>query len=540
MKFKELNLPNYIMDGLEKQGFENPTEIQEKCIPLIMEGVDIIGKSETGSGKTYAYGIPAIIGTDSESVGISSLIICPTRELASQVCDEMRKLCDLKRDCKVSLVVGGNSFEKQLEALKRDKTKIVIGTPGRIMDHLRKKTLKLDNIKLVILDEADEMLNMGFKEDIETILKSTKTEHQTVMFSATMPKPILALTNDFMKNPKMVELSNANDTSKLIKQYYVNAKNKNDAIQKLFTSFNPARSVIFCNTKRMVEEVSKSLKLSGLSVLELHGDMRQRERKATMLEFKAGKANILVATDVAARGIDVKDINIIFNYDIPHDIEYYIHRIGRTGRAGKSGIAITLVNSNQQRKLIDSISKETNGIIEEYKTPEIEQYSNVKERGNNLRQRRPERTRSDDRNKSFKKPRSEKTYSSRSDKDNSFLSNKNKKYSFEEKEKREFPKRSGSRDFSKSESKSSSNTNLYRKNSDEKGNRSINSRESYGNRKSSRSYDKNIFEKKESKRESKFNAEFSKQSTERPTFENKPKRSFAPSRFSKKSNKKKI
>jgi len=375
MKFEELNLPLYIMEGLNKQGFEKPTDIQEKCIPLIMNGEDVIGKSETGSGKTYAYGIPAIINTKTDEKGVNVIVLCPTRELASQVSDEIKKLIDTKRNCKVALIVGGNSFDRQLISLKNKDTKIVIGTPGRIMDHLRRRTLKLNEINMVVLDEADEMLNMGFKDDIETILKSTKTDHQTVMFSATMPKPILELTKNFMKNPQMVELSNANDTSKMIKQYYVNVENKREAMQTLLNIFNPGISMVFCNTKRMVDDVTKFLRMVGYSAAALHGDMRQRERRETMASFKSGITSILVATDVAARGIDVKDIELILNYDLPLDIEYYIHRIGRTGRAGKTGIAITLVNSKQQQRQIDVISRTTNTDLEEYKLEGMESFS---------------------------------------------------------------------------------------------------------------------------------------------------------------------
>ncbi|MEG1948210.1 MAG: DEAD/DEAH box helicase [Clostridia bacterium] len=361
MKFTELNLPQYIIDAVAKQGFEEATEIQSKCLPLIMEGKDVIGKSQTGSGKTIAYAIPAIEKVDTTRSCVQVLVVCPTRELAIQVCEEFKKITAFKESCKVVPIFGGNSMDRQKMALKNG-AKIVVGTPGRIMDHLRRRTLKMDFLKMAVLDEADEMLNMGFKEDIETILAKVNPERQTVMFSATLPAPILKITNEFMKNPILIEVGNKNETTKLIKQSFV-FHEKKDALIQLCLDMKPTTSIIFCNTKKMVDDVTDMLVLNGLKAVSLHGDMRQSARQKAMQELKSGKVNYLVATDVAARGIDVKNVDIIFNYDIPKDVEYYIHRIGRTGRAGLTGVAISFVTTRMQIKQLALIEKETKATI---------------------------------------------------------------------------------------------------------------------------------------------------------------------------------
>lgn len=364
MKFTELKLPEFVLNATNNEGFVEMTEIQEKCIPEILAGKDVIGKSQTGSGKTFAYGIPTISIIDRNLDNVQTLIVCPTRELASQVCDELRKITSLTESIKTVLICGGSNMARQIDSLRRN-TKIVVGTPGRIMDHLRRRTLKLNHLKTLVLDEADEMLNMGFKEDVETILKSVNVEHQTIMFSATMPKPIMDITKQFMKeDATFIEIGKKIQLAENIEQKFV-YHDKKDALIKLFGVIKPSISIVFCNTKRMVDEIVKLLSQSGMTVLGLHGDMRQNERRKNISEFKSGNHDVLVGTDVAARGLDVKDVDLVINYDLPNDMEYYIHRIGRTGRAGKCGLAVSLINTKSQIKELKMIKLETKTEIQQ-------------------------------------------------------------------------------------------------------------------------------------------------------------------------------
>ena len=406
MKFNELNLPTYMLNAIDKQGFTDATEIQEKCIPLILNGKDVIGKSVTGSGKTFAYGLPLIEMVNDDNF-IQGLVVCPTRELALQVCDELKKVTVAKESCKIVPIYGGSDITRQVIALKRS-AKIVVGTPGRIMDHLRRKTLNLTHLKMLVLDEADEMLNMGFKEDIETILKSTNSSHQTVMFSATMPRPILEITKAFMKEPIMIEIGRTNETASKIKQYFV-CHDKNEALVKLMEIFKPKISIVFCNTKAMVEVITKYFNHNGMNAVALHGDMRQSARKKAINDIKTSKTQVLVGTDVAARGLDVKNVDIVFNYDIPYDIEYYIHRIGRTARAGSEGVSFTLIANKKQSRQISLIKKETNSVIEQYNlgNDEIVELSddtkNVRLDENRRKARKPD-------NRGYKKSESRSSY----------------------------------------------------------------------------------------------------------------------------------
>ena len=368
MKFTEMGLSDYIVRGLAEQGIETATEIQELVMPVIKTGVDVIGLSQTGSGKTYAYGIPALENIDVELSATQFLVVCPTRELAVQIADQIRKLTVLTGNISVAPIVGGSHMDRQVQALKRG-AKIVIGTPGRLMDHLRRKTLKLDKLKMVILDEADEMLNMGFKEDIETILKTTPDTRQTLMFSATMPKEIINLTKQYMKDATMIKTQNQESSHALIKQHFCNCtkNDKADVLCKIYEKFNPWISIVFCNTKRMTEELSKTLEQRGLPAVCLNGDMRQSERKRVMDNFKkSGNGGILVATDVAARGIDIKNVDIVINYDFPNNEDYYVHRIGRTGRAGKEGIAFNIITTRAQEMDLQDLTRRLGGTIEEY------------------------------------------------------------------------------------------------------------------------------------------------------------------------------
>ncbi|HEY5556564.1 DEAD/DEAH box helicase [Acetobacterium sp.] len=352
MKFTELKINEKLLQGIQEMGFEEMTEIQEQAIPQLMGGGDLIGKSQTGTGKTVAFAIPAIEKLDPTIKKVQVLVLCPTRELAVQVSDEFKKVLKYDRSIKVLPIFGGASIEGQIRELKSG-VHIVVGTPGRVMDHMRRKTLKLSEVSMVILDEADEMLNMGFREDIELILDEIEHEIQTVLFSATMPKAIMKIAETYQKNPVFVEISPKNMVAPGIEQKYFNISDhhKFEALTRLLDVYKPTRSLIFCNTKKYVDEITDDLKKLGYSVDKIHGDMRQISRMAVLKQFSRGQLSILVATDVAARGIDVDDIDIVFNYDVPDNEEYYVHRIGRTGRAGKTGMSLTLARSRDQFKL---------------------------------------------------------------------------------------------------------------------------------------------------------------------------------------------
>lgn len=367
MNFEELNLQEYMLKAVQNQNFTTLTPIQEQAIPLLREKKDVIGKSKTGSGKTYAYGIPALELVDTAKKETQVLIICPTRELVSQECDELRKLNEFREGCNIYPVVGGAHMERQIQMLKKGP-KVVIGTPGRLCDHLRRKTLDLSNVKLVVLDEADEMLDMGFRDDIIKLLEKPPEDKQTALFSATMPEEIKILAKKYMKNPVIVETDTANDGD--IDQYYVKVslKAKNMAIRNLIDTLKPSSAIVFCNTKKMVDSLFESLEKNGYNVCKLHGDIRQSERKFAINSFKLGKVPIMIATDVAARGIDVHGLDVVFNYDVPETEEYYTHRIGRTGRAGKEGRAYTLINTVYQQEKFDDIIKKTQNTVFEYKT----------------------------------------------------------------------------------------------------------------------------------------------------------------------------
>ena len=424
MNFTEMKLADYIVQGLASQGIENATEIQELTLPLIKSGVDVIGLSQTGSGKTYAFGIPVLERMDKECNDVQFLIVCPTRELAAQVAEDLRKLTNLTSRISIAPIFGGSNMDRQITTLKRG-AKIVIGTPGRLMDHLRRKTLKLDNLKMVILDEADEMLNMGFKEDIETILKTTPNTRQTVMFSATMPPEIIRITKQYMKEPVLIKSKNQNSAPVLIKQCYVNCNKteKTDILMRIYEKLNPWISIVFCNTKRMTEELSLILKKKGLPVVCLHGDMRQNERKRTMEKFKkeAG-GGILVATDVAARGIDVKNVDIVINYDFPNNEDYYVHRIGRTGRAGKEGLALTIINTKNQSKNLQTLTNKIGAKLEEYEDFSTTQFLLTRESSRNESRRRTDNQKAQRQNRVFNNERPNRTDNKRR---NDFSSNRN-------------------------------------------------------------------------------------------------------------------
>lgn len=354
MKFDELNIDERILRAIEDMGFEETSPIQTQAIPAVCEGIDVVGQAQTGTGKTAAYTIPMLMKIDPQIKKPQAIVLCPTRELAVQVAEEIRKLAKYMSDIKVLPVYGGQEIVRQIKSLKTG-VQIIVGTPGRVMDHMRRKTVKFDNINMVILDEADEMLDMGFREDMETILTETPEDRQTVMFSATMPKAIMDIARNFQKDARIIKVVRKELTVSNIEQFYyeVRPKNKTEVLCRLIDIYNPRLSVVFCNTKRQVDELISELKGRGYFADGIHGDMKQQQRDRVMDDFRSGKVDILIATDVAARGIDVDDVDMVFNYDIPQDEEYYVHRIGRTGRAGRSGIALSFISGKEVYKLKD-------------------------------------------------------------------------------------------------------------------------------------------------------------------------------------------
>lgn len=354
MTFEEMCLDTRIMRAIAEMGFEQPSPIQAQSIPIAVEGKDMIGQARTGTGKTASFGIPMLQRINPKDKSLQAIVLCPTRELAIQSANEIRKLAKFLHGIKVLPIYGGQEISKQIRSLKGG-VQIVIGTPGRVMDHLRRHTLKPQTVDIVVLDEADEMLNMGFREDIETILGQLPEERQTMLFSATMPKPILEIAKRYLHEPEIVKVIQKELTVPKIEQYYyeVNPRKKNEVLSRLLDMYDPSLSLVFCNTKRKVDELVADLKGRGYFAEGLHGDMKQSQRDRVMNGFRNGRTDILVATDVAARGIDVDDVEAVFNYDVPQDDEYYVHRIGRTGRAGRGGRAFTLVVGKEIYKLKD-------------------------------------------------------------------------------------------------------------------------------------------------------------------------------------------
>lgn len=361
-------LDNRIVRAIREMGFEKLSPIQEQAIPYLLQGEDIIGQAQTGTGKTAAFGIPAIQHINPDVKKLQTIILCPTRELAIQAAEELRKIAKYMHGIKVLPVYGGQDISRQIAGLRG--VQIIVGTPGRVMDHMRRRTIKLDLVNMVVLDEADEMLNMGFREDMELILGQIPGEHQTALFSATMPKPILEITDRFQNDAKLVKVVAQELTIPLVSQKFYRVKNqdKDAACVRLLEYYQPKLTLIFCNTKKKVDELSDLLKEQGFQAEGLHGDLSQAQRDAVMKRFRNGGTSILIATDVAARGIDVDDVEAVINYDIPQDIEYYVHRIGRTGRAGRKGRSFTFANSREIYK-IREIERVCHTTITEKKLP---------------------------------------------------------------------------------------------------------------------------------------------------------------------------
>lgn len=354
VRFEDLQLDDRILRAVADMGFEEASPIQAKSIPVQLEGVDMIGQAQTGTGKTAAFGIPLLQKIDPKNKKLQAVALCPTRELAIQVAEEIRSLAKYMHGIKVLPIYGGQDIVRQIKGLK-DGTQIIIGTPGRVMDHMRRKTVKFDQVHTVIMDEADEMLNMGFLEDMETILSQLPTERQTIMFSATMPPEIQKIAESFQKDPQVIRVVKKELTVPKVTQYYyeVKPRTKVEVMCRLLDLYAPKLSVAFCNTKKQVDELVDELQGRGYFAEGLHGDLKQIQRDRVMNSFRNGRTEILVATDVAARGIDVDDVEAVFNYDIPQDDEYYVHRIGRTGRAGRTGIAFSFVVGREVYKLRD-------------------------------------------------------------------------------------------------------------------------------------------------------------------------------------------
>ncbi len=359
MKFNELHLSTELLAEIEKAGFVEASPIQEQTIPLAMAGKDVIGQAQTGTGKTAAFGFPTLEKIDTDNPAVQALVIAPTRELAVQSQEELFRF-GRSKGVKVRSVYGGSSIEKQIKALKSG-AHIVVGTPGRLLDLIKRKALKLNQIETLILDEADEMLNMGFLEDIESIISRVPEERQTLLFSATMPDAIKRIGVKFMKEPEHVKIAAKELTTELVDQYYIRVKEneKFDTMTRLMDVEQPELSIVFGRTKRRVDELTRGLKIRGFRAEGIHGDLDQGKRLRVLRDFKNGNLDVLVATDVAARGLDISGVTHVYNYDIPQDPESYVHRIGRTGRAGKSGQSITFVAPNEMGylQIIENLTK---------------------------------------------------------------------------------------------------------------------------------------------------------------------------------------
>ncbi|MDG0994842.1 MAG: DEAD/DEAH box helicase [Akkermansiaceae bacterium] len=371
--FSQLGLCDELQQAIRDLGFESPSPIQALAIPTILEGNDIVGLSETGSGKTAAFTLPALQMVDRDDSVAQVLILSPTRELCVQVCEEVHRLGKHMQGLRAVPVYGGTPIERQITQLKRG-AHIVVGTPGRLLDHLRRKTLKPATIKLAILDEADRMLDMGFREDMEDLLGALHADHQTLFFSATMNKQVQKLIQKFGNDPKEVSIKSQTKTVSTVSQSYYEVRNRSkvEVLTRIIDTSNPRLSVVFCNTKRSVDECTEALIARGYGADKLHGDITQQQRERTTRKFRDGKFEIPVATDVAARGLDIDDVDAVFNYDIPQDPEDYVHRIGRTGRAGREGKAVSFVFGRDIYRL-QSIERYTSQKIERAKIPSQEE-----------------------------------------------------------------------------------------------------------------------------------------------------------------------
>ncbi|WP_288962045.1 DEAD/DEAH box helicase [uncultured Peptoniphilus sp.] len=369
MRFSDLNLSSELLRAIDDLGFEGPSEVQEASIPIILDGRDVLAQAQTGTGKTASFGIPIIEGMEEDADDLRALVLVPTRELARQVSEELKKLAKYKKFINIVPIYGGADMGKQLRDLKKGAS-IVVGTPGRVMDHMKRKTIRLDGLKFLTFDEADEMFDMGFRDDMKTIIERTNPNRQTLFFSATFDNDIREFSRLYQRDPAKVIIEKKELTAEKIEQFYLelNRNMKTEILNRLILIHKPKKSIIFCNTKRMVEALEVEIAQRGYKVDSLHGDMRQSSRDNVMKKFRNGTIDVLIATDVAARGLDVSDIDLVFNYDLPQQAEYYVHRIGRTARAGKKGTSFTFVTSRDYHKFKE-IEKYANIKMEKMKLP---------------------------------------------------------------------------------------------------------------------------------------------------------------------------
>ena len=376
--FSELNCSREILRAVEDMGFEETTPIQSMAIPVAFTGRDVVGQAQTGTGKTAAFSIPMLEKIDLSSKHVQALVLCPTRELAVQISEEVNKIGKYMRGLHILPVFGGQDIERQIRGL-RSGAQVIIGTPGRVLDHLRRKTLKLNNLKMLVLDEADEMLNMGFREDIEAVIEEVDHKIQTLLFSATMPKEIMNIINKYQDEPEILKVTHTELTTPNISQVYMEMKDRDklEILTRLVDIYNYKLSIVFCNTKKRVDEVTDMLQARGYMCDKIHGDMKQTLRMNVINKFKRGDIEILIATDVAARGLDIDNVEAVFNYDMPTHEEYYVHRIGRTGRAGKEGISFTFITSREFH-LLRSIMRYTKSDIKPHPIPKISDLEAVK------------------------------------------------------------------------------------------------------------------------------------------------------------------
>ena len=381
LRFEEISISKELQRAISDMGFEEMSPIQSQAIPKMLEGKDVIGQAQTGTGKTAAFGIPIIEKCNPDDKSVQALVLCPTRELSIQVAEEIGRLAKYKKGISVIPIYGGQPIDRQIRALKKG-VNIVIGTPGRVIDHIRRKTLKIGNVSMMVLDEADEMFDMGFRDDIELVMNQLKVERQTVFFSATMASEIMKFASRYQSDPEIIKVVHKELTVPKVEQFYFELKQhmKTEILSRLMDIYNPKLSIVFCNTKKKVDELTEELQSRGYFADGLHGDLKQSQRDTVMGKFRKGTIDILVATDVAARGIDVDDIDMVINYDMPQDEEYYVHRIGRTARAGREGLAISFVAGRDIYKLKD-IQKYTKTKIQRKDLPTLkdiqENYTSV-------------------------------------------------------------------------------------------------------------------------------------------------------------------
>ena len=370
--YDQLGLSEPIMKALDKKGYKQATPVQGGSIPYFMQWKDVIAKAPTGTGKTFAFGIPMVEHIDPQSTDIQGLVLAPTRELAIQIQDELRDLFQFKEGVRSVCLYGGAPIDKQINALKK-RPQIVVATPGRLMDHMKRRTVRLDKVETVVLDEADRMLDMGFVRDVTHILDKMPQRKNLGMFSATISREVMDISWVYQRDPVEITVQADEQNKPDIKQYRIHLPGRNeklDAMERILLAEGYDRAIVFCNTKNMTDMLAGRLKMKGFSAQCIHGDIQQRVREKTLQSFRDGKLKILIATDVAARGLDIDDVDAVFNYDVPDELEYYIHRIGRTGRAKRHGVAYSLVSTVPEGVRLDEIARNTNSDIEALKFDE--------------------------------------------------------------------------------------------------------------------------------------------------------------------------